>query len=218
MSKYTEYVVDAFNALTPDLRGIYSNAITYTLPSWKKLQATLVTGSGAAAVAIPGIHLVGIPADIVFLMNRMAVCSYGIGAILGNNNGYGNILEKEDFAIVLARWSGDESVSNSMIAKAAADLAGKSGGKIGAKIGTKKLASVLALSSGAIVGNKIGGKVGAKIGSKIGAKIGGKLTAGFVPLLGAAVGAGINLYFIHGIASAAEEWYEIKLSQGKTMS
>ena len=95
MSKYTEYVIDAFNALTPDLRGIYSNAITYTLPNWKKLQATLVTSSGAAAVAIPGIHLVGVPADIAFLMNRMAVCSYGIGAILGNKTAMETFLRKK---------------------------------------------------------------------------------------------------------------------------
>ena len=60
-------------------------------------------------MAIPGLHLIGIAADIAFLMNRMSVCSFGIGSIEGYNNDFGIILEKEDFAIVLSIWSGLET-------------------------------------------------------------------------------------------------------------
>ena len=207
---FGEWVVDAFSGLTPDINGIYSGAKSYHLSDWRVKQQSLVTGSGALAVAVPGLHLVGMAADVAFLMNRMSVCCYGIGAILGSDNGAGNILEEEDFAVILARWSGDESLSNAAIGKISADLAGK----IGSKALTKVLAKEMAKSAGILIGKKLAGKAGVKIGAKFGAKLGSKALAGFVPLLGAAVGGGINLWFITSIADAAEDWYRLKVSIG----
>ena len=170
MANFGQYVVDAFSSLTPDINGVYRDAKTYHLSDWKALQKTLVTGSGAAAVAIPGLHLLGIAADVAFLMNRMAVCSYGIGAIIGSDEGEGNILEEEDFAIILAGWGGDESVNDAALAKAAADLTGKVGGKMV----SKQLAAFMTQRAGILIGKKLGGKA----------------AAGFIPFLGAAVGGG----------------------------
>jgi hypothetical protein len=203
---FGEWVSGAFDGLTPNHSDIYESAIKYSLGDWRALQSSLVTGSGALSVAIPGLHLVGIAADVAFLMNRMSVCSYGIGAIIGKDRGLGNILEPEDFAIVLARWGGDESVSDAAIGKACADLAGKVGGKGVTKI----LAKTMAEKGGILLGKKLAGKVGVKVGAKFGAKLGTKALAGWVPVLGAVVGGGVNLWFITEIASSAESWYRIK--------
>lgn len=206
MADFAQYVTNAFSALTPDINGIYNDAIDYTLSNWKAKQASLVTASGAASVAIPGLHLVGIPADVAFLMNRMSVCSFGIGALISQDQAKGNILEQEDFPIILGRWCDDPSLTNAAISKTAAELAAKSGSKIAAK----ELAKVACKHLGIVVGQKLSGKLGAKLGGKFGAKLGTKVAAGFIPFLGAAIGGGINLYFITEIQTQAESWYRFK--------
>lgn len=209
MADFTQYVNDAFNNLTPDIDYIYNDAITYTLKTWKTTQAALVTASGVASVSIPGLHLVGIPADVIFLMNRMSVCSFGIGAIIGKENNLGNFLEQEDFPVILGRWCNDPTLSNAALSKTTAELATKTG----SKILTKELAKIAGKHSGIVIGQKLGGKMGAKLGGKFGAKLGIKAVGGFIPLFGAAVGGGINLYFIKEIQKEAESWYRFKATQ-----
>ncbi|MGB8194645.1 MAG: hypothetical protein WCF67_22120, partial [Chitinophagaceae bacterium] len=204
-------VNDAFSALTPDIDNIYRDATGYNLSSWKTNQAALVTASGAAATAIPFLHLVGIPADVAFLMNRMSVCSFGIGAIICDDNKFGNILEKEDFAIILGRWCNDESLSNAAMSKMAAEVSSKTGNKVLAK----QLAKVASKQLGLMVGKKLGGKAGVKLGAKFGAKLGTKAAAGFIPFFGAAVGGTINLYFITQIQTEAESYYRFKITLAK---
>jgi hypothetical protein len=101
-------ILSAFESLTPNIKSIHSDASKYTLSDWQAFQSTLVTASGAASASIPGFHIAGMAADVVFLMNRMSTCAYGIGAIIGNREGVGDILEDEDFAIILSRWAGAE--------------------------------------------------------------------------------------------------------------
>ena len=206
MADYGKWVIDAFNNLTPDINDIYSNARLDNVSDWRVKQQAMVTGTGAAAMAIPGAHLAALAADIVFLMNRMSVCSYGIGAIYGYNRFSTNILEEEDFANILAYWAGDEEISTMINSKVAIDIASKVGGKVGVKIIGKTIAKTGAI----LVGKKIGGKVGAKIGAKFAGKIAGKAVGGMVPFLGAAVGGGINLWFITGIANSAEKYFDYK--------
>lgn len=223
MSDITQYVTDAFETLTPDLNSIYSDAVTYSMADWKALQKSLVTLSGGTATLIPGLHLVGMAADVVFLMNRMSVASYGIGAIIGHQHNYGNILEPEDFTVILGRWCGDENLKNAAISKASAELAVKIGTKSGGKLLSKELAKVACKHAGILIGQKVGGKVGAtgaklgaKLGAKVGAKFGSKMTAkgigGFIPFLGAGIGAGVNFFFINQIHREAESWFQFKVS------
>jgi hypothetical protein len=171
---FGEWFVRAFDELTPHINGIFESAKSYSLSDWRTMQQGLVTASGAASIAIPGLHLVGMAADVAFLMNRMSVCSYGIGGILGNTNSCGNILETEDFAIILARWSGSDSITDAAIGKTAAELCGKVGGKAAAKV----LAKTMAEKAGLLVGKKLAGKA----------------TVGFIPFLGAAVGGGESIF------------------------
>jgi hypothetical protein len=205
---FSQSVIDAFATLTPDLAGIYTAAHALPLSDWRVKQQAMVTGSGALAIAVPGVHLLGMAADVAFLMNRMAVCCYGIGAIAAHAKGLGQILEPEDFAIILARWSGDENLSDSAITLIHADLVAE----LGSHAATQTLARGVGLRAGILVGKKITSKAGAKIGAKFAGKMGSKALAGFIPVLGAAAGGGINLWFITSIANEAQRWFELKTS------
>ncbi len=205
---FSQAVIDAFATLTPNLTGIYADAHAVPLTDWRRKQQAMVTASGAASIAVPVMHLVGMAADVAFLMNRMAVCCYGIGAIVAHGKGLGQILEDEDFAIILGRWSGDENLSDAAITLIHADLMAELGGKAA----SRALARGVGLRAGILIGKKLTSKIGAKIGAKFASKMGSKAMAGFIPVLGAAVGGGINLWFITSIAKEAQKWFELKSS------
>ncbi len=205
MGDFGEYVASAFENLTPNINGIYMDAISYTISDWINTQRALTGSAGAGAMILPGAHVPALAADIIFLMNRMSVCCYGIGAIKGYHSVHDNILE-EDFAIVLAYWAGDQEVKSMMTGKVATDLAVKVGGKVGVKL----IAKTIAKAGTILVGKKLGSKVAVKVGAKFAGKFAAKLGAGFIPILGAAVGAGINVWFVSGISAAAKEYYTDK--------
>ncbi len=202
--------IDAFDRLSPDLSAVYSDAAYKTVPNWCDKQIALATASGATSVILPGAHVAAILADVAFLINRMSVCSFGIGAIRGYDNGHGNLLEQEDLANVLGYWARDEQIMSAVTSKGAADIAVKVGSKAGGKVAVKLISKHLATGAGLLVGKKLGGKVGAKIGAKFAAKFGAKLGTGFIPFLGPVVGGGINAYFVNEIADAANDFYRWK--------
>jgi len=211
----TSSFLDIVNKLSPDIDSIYESAKGNALDDWKLKQRALVTASGAAAMAIPGLHMVGIVADVAFVLNRMSVATYGTGAILGERAGLGNIVEQEDFAAVLGYWSDDEDIQQAMQGKGSATL-----GKVGAKVGTKLAGKAFAkgvtkamlTSSGYLIGQRIGGKAMAKAGAKFAGKFAGKAAAGFVPFFGPMVSGGVNLWLISGIIDGSERFYRDKIA------
>ena len=206
MSNFGQVVVNTFENLTPDLQGIYDTHKAKTMNEFTGPQSLSVLASGAAAGALPGLHLLGATADLAFLMNRMSVCCYGIGAIKGYQALGIDILEREDFALILALWAGDEDVTRIVSTKIGADLLVVGGAKVGLKAVSKGIGHQL----GVISGKKLAGKVGAKVGAKIGAKAGAKFAAGWIPVLGGVVGAGVNAYFLSDVMAAAQRFYDFK--------
>jgi hypothetical protein len=210
MADFSKYVSDAFEAVTPDLYSIHNDAVNYEMSDWRTKQSALVTASGAASVAIPGLHLLG----------RMAVCCYGIGTIIGREAGEDYVLEDEDFAIILARWCKVDGVSNGALSKAAAEgskVALKAGLKIGNKVAYKELAKVACKQAGILIAKKAGTKgmglaFAGQLGARFGTKLGGKALGGFIPFAGAVIGGGINLWFITEMAREAESWYNFKVN------
>lgn len=200
-------VLDTFAGLTPDLQGIDRDARSYSRTGWQAFHTTAVGASGGVSVLIPVAHLATLVADLAFLINRMSVCGYGIGAIAAMESGKGFILEDEDIPAILARWAGDDGVSDATIAKmastGAAAFAGQPLAATFAKIAVKH--------AGLLVGKKLGGKVGAKVAMKFVTKYIGKATAGFIPFVGPGICAGINVWFISQMAAAASSWYATKL-------
>lgn len=207
MSKYTKYIVQALEKVgaRPSIQEVYLNTQFENLIDWMNKQVAIVAGTGVTTAAIPGLHLSTIVADLAVLFNRAYVGTYGIGAIIGYQEISDNILEEEDFTVVLARWCGVDGVSNAALSKTAATLT-----KIGGKVATKVLAKTACQQTGILVGQKIGGKLGAKLGSKLGAKIGGKALGGFIPIIGSAISGGINAWFITEICKEAKKYYQFK--------
>jgi hypothetical protein len=70
--------------------------------------------------------------------------------------------------------------------------------KVGTKIGAKVM-------------SKLGTRLATRVAGKIGTRLAAKATLGFVPVLGAVVGGGLNYFFIEGIAKSAEEYYSTPL-------
>ncbi len=207
----TDYVLKAFETLRPDLDGIYASAHAKPLADWTKGQKRLVTASGAGAAAVPGLHLVGMAADVMFLMNRMSVCAFGIGAILGTEAQLGNVLEPEDFAVVLAVWAGEGGIADAISGKGPADGTGVGGGKVLGKSVYRILAKTVAEKAGLMADGKLSGPLAGKVAGRFAGKLGGKAATGFIPLVGAVVGGGVNLWFLSGIATAAEQWFRFKV-------
>jgi len=156
--------IDAFNELSPNLPSVYSEAAHKTVPNWREKQIALATASGATAAVVLGAHVAAILADVAFLINRMSVCSFGIGAIRGYDSGHGNLLEQEDLANVLGYWSGDEQVMNAVTSEGAADIATKVGTKAGGKVAAKLISKHLATGAGLLVSKKLGVKSAQKSG------------------------------------------------------
>lgn len=196
INKFGGWVVSGFEAVTPDIQGIYGDAKNETLSDWNTKQKALVATSGAASMAIPGVHLAGMAADIAFLMNRMAVASYGIGAIHYQKHGIGNELSEDDFSNILAIWAGEEE---HLLEGVSSKVTGKAGLKYAAKAAAKK--------AGIKIGNKLSSKMATKLAAKFGGKLGGKMLSGFVPFIGPAVSGTINYFFIDGVTDAAEKYY-----------
>lgn len=191
-----DVVVKGFSSVTPDLDDIYNEASNETMSNWLTTQKLMVASSGAASMAIPGAHMAGMAADLAFLMNRMAVASYGVGAIHYEKHGIGNELSDEDFANVLAIWSGEDPfVLDGVV------------GKVSGKAGVKYLAKTLAKKAGVKIGNKLTGKIAGKVAGKFSSKMSSKLLSGFIPFVGSAVSGTVNYIFIGGITEAAEKYY-----------
>lgn len=205
---FAKHVVPVLNALTPELDKIYDEAKYYSLNDWKNLQKSLIMAGGTAFTAVPGSHLAGVTAEVAILINRMSTCSYGVGSIIGHKAGKGNILESEDFLIVLAKWAGIDDINNATITKIASDLVVNGGHKQVAKL----LAKAVCLHTGILIGGKINEKVEAKLKGKVLARLIGGFAMGFVPIFGALIGNGINLRIIDEITRVSEEWYNYKVS------
>ena len=229
-------VIDAFEAMGGDPTNAVAAAATYsTVDSWVNSQAAQVGAAGGAALAIPGVHLLGMAADFAFLMHKLAYTCWGIGEINGCI-----VVGSEDFSNILALWSGAASieeldrkaiskatfeaavlagggtVAGLSVAAIAAQLTGQqiamigghvAGSLLARKIATKTVGKAASATAGRI-GGKMGGKLAGKVAAKFSTKLGAKAFGGIIPFIGPAIGAGINVYFIKDIAKSANSYYQ----------
>ncbi|MGI5399267.1 hypothetical protein ACQEVG_07420 [Streptomyces sp. CA-135486] len=223
--------MDAFNSLGWDTSIAERGVAGYsTLSSWRASQTAQVAAAGAAAMAVPGAHLIALTADVGFLLHKMSTCAWGIGFKLG-----ASVEGEDDLAVILGLWSG--ALERNALSVGSA-TAGASAGWIVFNAayptyGAAVMAKVLASGAGsgvAAVGTKIAGKksgkamaklskpflqkIAQKVSVKFSALLGSKAATGAVPILGALAGAGMNSYFIMKFADAAEIYYKEKIAAG----
>jgi hypothetical protein len=100
-------ILKAFEILGGDPVSAVQTAKGYTSKtSWMLSQAGQTAGAGAVAMAIPGVHISALVADVSYLLHKMAYCSWGIGELRKCV-----VLGKPDFANILALWSGAVTVN-----------------------------------------------------------------------------------------------------------
>lgn len=202
-------VVDAFERVSGDVDAIHAAATGRPLSAWKKQQAAWVSASAVGSALLPGAHVLAMTADIGFLMNRMHTTSYGVGSIVTRAR---EALEPEDFANVLAHWSGTVTLDDQLRSAVVTKLSATAGLTVGGGLGSKLVGKAVAEAGTVLIGKKLGAKVAAKVAVKMATKLMAKASAGFVPLIGAAASAGISAWFVTSLADAAEEYYRFKLS------
>ncbi|MET8677714.1 hypothetical protein ABZW18_09025 [Streptomyces sp. NPDC004647] len=224
-------VIDAFNSLGWDTSIAARGVAGYsTLSSWRTSQTAQVAAAGAAAMAVPGAHLLALTADVGFLLHKMSICAWGIGFKLG-----ATVDGEDDMAVILGLWAGAlepdalsvgtaavgvsagwmvlnatyPTYGAAVMAKVLAAGAGSGVSAVGAKIAGKKSGKALAKLSKPFLQ-----KIAQKIAVKFSALLGSKAATGAIPILGALAGAGINSYFIMKFADAAETYYRAKIAAG----
>lgn len=262
-----EAIIRAFEGLGGDPERVSAQTAEYSLSDWITLQSSLATAAGAGSNLMPGAHLVALTADMAFLLNRMAVTVWGIGAIKSCV-----VTGKLDFANVLDLWTGadidslDYRPASRRLHHAVERLMAHEGlwsrldhmamEAIDPLILTNEIARVVAhdglmrkafidfasepadpsptealvierdrdsealraltadasryvtMNVSTDVAGKMVPRLAANVAGKIGAKLATKGMAGFVPLVGAIVGGGLNLWFVQSIAESAKRYYD----------
>ena len=203
---FGKYAADAFASLTPDLSEIYDEAKDSTLQSVRTKQTALAATSGAVSFAVPFLHVPLAAADLAVLTNRMAVASYSIGAVKGELYGKGNVLEDEDFAIVLGLWCGYTDIEQIVRMKGDEDHVKA----MQEEAGVKAIGRTLMKYLGSLTAEQLLYRMGGHLATRIGVRAGSKLTLGAIPVIGAAVGATTNGLMMDSLCNAAEKYYDWK--------
>lgn len=202
-------VTKTLNAISPDLDEIYKDANeSWYEATWIGKNATKAGLAGTGSASIPFAHLPAMLADFGYLLNRMSTVSLGIGAIQEKEAGCGNQLEYEDFYGILGIWGTTENTDTlikDIKTKVQAISAAHTGGVAGADTLNKILAK-----KGILVGKKLGTKASSKIAAKFASKFAIKAGGGFVPIAGAVISGGVNVYFVNDIADAAQDYYSVR--------
>lgn len=228
--KLEEALISAFQHLASDPANAVSYAKDYNLEAFIIEQKTLVAGSGAAANLIPGAHLAAMVADLVFLLNRMSFCAWGIGAINDCK-----VFGITDFEQILYLWCGEHadwdnfSAISLNLASTIENVAAfdpkemdahayynqvanlySTGESLSSAIkninqyqGSKGLKKKLARKKVVKFSSKLATKLSVKLTNKLGAKA----ISGVVPIIGSLVGGGVNVWIMNGLAEASISYY-----------
>jgi hypothetical protein len=142
-------------------------------------------------------------ADIVALFKLMCNTFYGIGSIDSNQKQIGRAgIDEFDFIIILAKWGGDTEAVNAVnVAVAGAKAAGVAVG------GHTVAHAAMTLLPQPVM--KLLVKIVAK---KIGLKFASKGLLGFIPGVGAAASAVINLWIFNSMMEQAKSHFNSKVA------
>jgi hypothetical protein len=183
--------------------GLKTRAKTYSLGGWRSVHLAKLGGVGAmtgVAGGPIGLALEGF--DIAYLLAAAGRACYGIGHIKDREVDY-----ESDLALILAIWCGAAEAGTCIATgKVGIKIAGKAAIGMGANVASK-LAGKLAAKGALKLGTKAGAKIVAWTASKLALKIASKLSVKWIPFIGGAVSAGINVWIIGGLMDAAEAYY-----------
>jgi hypothetical protein len=226
----TESLHESISKVISETESAAAEARGYqTVERWRTQLLTRISLAAGGAEFIPGVHGLGIVAELPYLFYLMGRGAIGVGALLG-----ADIDAENDLRAIFALWSGAIPKSTLAAAQGGAVAVTYNGGAVvlnslahpaygakvlalGFEIGTK----ACAYDAGGAVG-MIAGKSAApvshmlqpifrKILVKMSAKVSAKLVAGFVPFLGAAVSLTISRHVLSECLASAKLYYEHKV-------
>lgn len=198
-----------------------------TVEQWRKNLETRVGAAAFAAAIIPGVHGLGMIAELPYLFHVMGYGAIGTGELAG-----ATIEPEADLLAVFGLWSG--AVNKEALAAAGGSVVAANtvvypafGAKVltlGLEIGVHAAAAEIGgvagatmASAGGLAGDWIQPaltKISAKISAKVTAKVSAKALAGFVPFFGAVVNTGISVYILDEFLDTAGEYYDQKVRAG----
>lgn len=172
-----------------------------------KLRAKQSAKAGLlAAPTLAGpLALAALPLEMAGLIRLMSTSALGVGWALGRSPAEG------DFMLVLAVWSGEVAPDKAAAAKAAAGLVPAAGalstaaGSLGYHVSANTVGTKLVNASiGSLTG--IGHAYMPYAAKQLAASLVGKVGIA-IPVLGAVLSAGINVYVVNSVMNAAEKFY-----------
>lgn len=158
-------------------------------------------GVGVASQAVPAFHLLGLVVDAGVLVYSFDGLIYGTGAIVAREGECPALVARADYWQVLGTWF--KGIRDTAEFNTAMGLA---------TVLTPSTPRDQAVDLFSRAMNLYGAKfVGAKLAGVVTAKSVAKAMAGFVPLLGPVVAAGINWYILDGLRDATQAYYQTKV-------
>lgn len=207
-----------------------------SLAAWKRSQLVQVGTTGAIGGGVPGYHLVTVPLELAVLVRKIGRASWGIGCLHARDTGQDLVDPADDLFAILAAWGKDMTRKDYHgIAASAAGLGFLVAGQSYPSFAAAAIANAFGMAAGkaaAVVLGSVAGDIvtkNLKLGSmpalqkitekfmvKLVGKSAGKMLGGFVPLVGAVVGGGINVYLLTKVMAAAEIYYSEKSAALRT--
>ncbi|WP_436763464.1 hypothetical protein [Streptosporangium sp. V21-05] len=225
--------LNAFTAVAIDPDMARNAARNYSsVSTWTASQATQTALVGAGALIVPGVHILGMGVDLTMVLHKMGWTTWGVGQLVG-----ADLEGKLDLALTLGIWSGvvtDDMIAAAVIAAGAgvlvkgimvtgpavfmasiaSKIAGASVAAILAEMGVSKgVAKGMGKVAGKLAGpaaTNLANKIVAKLSPKAAAVLAGGTAGKAIPIVGALIGAGVNVWIINSISSSAEKYYRAK--------
>ena len=189
-----------------------------TLSDWRSANVWGPTWVGVIANAIPGLHVIGLIFDTIYVVSSIDDLIYGNGAIISRETGCEGLVQKEDYNLYFA-WAKDgrAEVDSAFRAGRRAYDAKEAVGDVTQRMLDDALkasrgVSVAAKTSIAakVVRQKSAEKLAYKIGGKITVKVIAKAFVGFAPVIGPAAAGIINYVILNDIDKTSRAYYRNK--------
>lgn len=173
-------IAASFEVVASEPASLRAETVGLTLEEWKLEQTEWAALSGAAAAAVPFAAIFAIAGDLTILMNRMHATACGVGSIIGRDELGSDIVDADDYRLVLARWAGGLDLSQltpelaaQTVATACVALARE--GRAEALDGLLGDGEVLSNDDRVLLASAVGGKIAADLVTKVGVKLASKL-------------------------------------------
>lgn len=191
-------VTTAFDGLGGDLYAA-TNAAEQSgaIQPWVRANALRVSASGASMAAIPGVHLGTLGFDVAYLIRRMSITAWGIGAILGVG-----IHGRQDMEAMLRRWSGmpDDAEGDDQ-RRAIKSLLSEQGIEIVDEVLAAILVRAIAMHEAGMSAPMVAEQLEGWIPDPLGVKLGGKKVGA------KAIAKGSEKLVAKGMAKMGTKWF-----------